>query len=124
MLFRLVHWHGSVHCGAPRAATPSHTRSHTHAPIQRTLLYLAEPSTPIAYLPLSYNNHLFVNSIIFYHAIGTLVALELLKTVYTKPVKRPALPKKPPKKKAEPKIDNPYNLPDYSNVADLSNSGL
>ena len=41
-----------------------------------------------------------------------------------------ALPKKPPKrkaipkKKAEPKIDNPYNLPDYSNVADASDSGL
>ena len=40
------------------------------------LLYSAKPSTPIAYLLLSYNNYLSsVNSIIFHYTIGTLVAI-------------------------------------------------
>ena len=56
--------------------------------------------------------------------------MELLKTTYIKPARKTALPKKPPKrkatlkKKAKPKIDNLYNLLDYSNVVDASDSGL
>ena len=65
---------------ATRAATHAWlhpaTRVATYALLYKgLLLYLAEPSTPIAYLLLSYNNYLFSQFNHFYYTIGTLVAI-------------------------------------------------